>query len=191
MDRSPPGSSVHGILQARILEWVAMPSSRGSSWPRVRTCASCIGRQVLYHERHLGSPYKRSRRDNIQASKEDLLFRGWYMFRGLECLLYGQVKLPSTNQLPLTIDNHHCFCWLLKFLAMCSWRLRLLDIAVPEKIPEREMLNMTHGASLVVQWLRLCTPNAGGPGPIAGQETGPYVLQIRACMPEWRPECHN
>ena len=31
---SPPGSSVHGILQARILEWVAMPSSRGSSWPR-------------------------------------------------------------------------------------------------------------------------------------------------------------
>ena len=31
MDCSPPGSSVHGILQARILEWVAMPSSRGSS----------------------------------------------------------------------------------------------------------------------------------------------------------------
>ena len=39
------GSSVHGILQARILEWVVMPSSRGSSWPRDRTggsCASCI-----------------------------------------------------------------------------------------------------------------------------------------------------
>ena len=35
-----PGSSVHGILQARILEWVAMPSSRGSSWPRDRTCIS-------------------------------------------------------------------------------------------------------------------------------------------------------
>ena len=31
MDSNPPGSSVHGILQARILEWVAMPSSRGSS----------------------------------------------------------------------------------------------------------------------------------------------------------------
>ena len=31
MDCSPPGSSVHGILQARILEWVAMPSTRGSS----------------------------------------------------------------------------------------------------------------------------------------------------------------
>ena len=34
MECSPPGSSVHGILQARILEWVTMPSSRGSSQPR-------------------------------------------------------------------------------------------------------------------------------------------------------------
>ena len=34
MDCSPAGSSVHGIFQARILEWVAMPSSRGSSWAR-------------------------------------------------------------------------------------------------------------------------------------------------------------
>ena len=40
MDCSPPGSSVHGILQARILEWVAMPSSRGSSRPRDRTQVS-------------------------------------------------------------------------------------------------------------------------------------------------------
>ena len=48
-DCSPPGSSVHGILQARILEWVAMPSSRGSSRPRDRTPVSCTGRQVLHH----------------------------------------------------------------------------------------------------------------------------------------------
>ena len=50
---SPPSSSVHGILQAKILEWVAMPSSsRGSSPPRDPTCVSCvscIGRQLLYH----------------------------------------------------------------------------------------------------------------------------------------------
>ena len=47
---SPPGSSVHGILQARILEWVVMPSSRGSSWPRDWThvsYVSCTGRWVL------------------------------------------------------------------------------------------------------------------------------------------------
>ena len=41
-DSSPPGSSVHGILQARILVWVAISFSRGSSWPRDRTCISCI-----------------------------------------------------------------------------------------------------------------------------------------------------
>ena len=40
MDRSLTGSSVHGILQARILDWVAMPSSRGSSRPRDRTPVS-------------------------------------------------------------------------------------------------------------------------------------------------------
>ena len=52
MDRSLPGSSVHGILQARILQWVAMPSSRGSSRCRVRTHVSDVSRihrQVLYH----------------------------------------------------------------------------------------------------------------------------------------------
>ena len=42
MDCSPPDSSVHGILQARILEWVVIFFSRGSSWPRDRTQVSCI-----------------------------------------------------------------------------------------------------------------------------------------------------
>ena len=59
MDCSLPGSSVHGVLQAGTLEWVAIPFSRGSSRPRDRTCVcqvSCIGRRVLYHWHHLGSP---------------------------------------------------------------------------------------------------------------------------------------
>ena len=50
---SPPRSSVHGILQARILEWIAISSSRGSSQPRDRTCVSCIGRWFLYPQGHL------------------------------------------------------------------------------------------------------------------------------------------
>ena len=52
MDCSLPVSSVHGILQARILEWVAIPFSRGSSWCRDQThisYVSWIGRWVLYH----------------------------------------------------------------------------------------------------------------------------------------------
>ena len=61
VDCSPPGSSVHGVLQARILEWVAMPSFRGTSQPRDWTHVSyisCFGRWVLYHLCHLGSPRK-------------------------------------------------------------------------------------------------------------------------------------
>ena len=47
-----PASSVHGISQVRILDWVAISSSRGSSWPRDQTWVSwisCIGRWILYH----------------------------------------------------------------------------------------------------------------------------------------------
>ena len=47
-DCSPPGSSVYGICQARILEWVAISYCRGSSWPRDWTYISCIGRRILY-----------------------------------------------------------------------------------------------------------------------------------------------
>ena len=46
LDSSPPGPSVHGILQARILEWVAMPSSRGSSQLRDQTWVSCLHLQA-------------------------------------------------------------------------------------------------------------------------------------------------
>ena len=42
MDCSLPGSSIHGIFQARVLEWVAISFSRGSSWPMDRTWVSCI-----------------------------------------------------------------------------------------------------------------------------------------------------
>ena len=46
---SPPGSTVHGIFQARILEWVAISFSRGSSWARDWNCISYTVRQVLCH----------------------------------------------------------------------------------------------------------------------------------------------
>ena len=42
MDCRLPGSFVHGVFQARILEWVAISFSRGTSWPRVWTCISCV-----------------------------------------------------------------------------------------------------------------------------------------------------
>ena len=52
LDWSPPGSSIRGIFQTRILGWVAISLSRASSWPRDRaqvSCISCTGRWILYH----------------------------------------------------------------------------------------------------------------------------------------------
>ena len=57
-DSSLPGSSVQGILQARILEWVAMPSSRGSSWSGIEPTSLVPPALVagFLHQRRLGSP---------------------------------------------------------------------------------------------------------------------------------------
>ena len=60
MDCNLPGSSAHGILQERKLEWAAIPFSRESSWPRDWTHLSYFswtGRWILYHQCHLGSPF--------------------------------------------------------------------------------------------------------------------------------------
>ena len=56
-DCGPPGPSVHGILQARILEWVAIPYSSWSSPSRDWTWVSCSGRQILYHLTYQGSTW--------------------------------------------------------------------------------------------------------------------------------------
>ena len=54
-ESSQPDSSIHGISQARTLEWAAISSSRGSSWPRDKARVSCIGRGILYQLFHLRS----------------------------------------------------------------------------------------------------------------------------------------
>ena len=56
VDCSLPGSSVYGILQARILEWVAIPVSRGSSRLRYWTWVSCIAGRFFHRLSHQGSP---------------------------------------------------------------------------------------------------------------------------------------
>ena len=63
VDCSPPGSSVHGVLQERILEWVAISSSRGSSQSRDQTlvsCLSCIGRWIFFFFLMTEPPRKQS-----------------------------------------------------------------------------------------------------------------------------------
>ena len=72
MDHSLPGSSVHGILQARILEWAAMPSSRGSSWPRDGSCVSYL--HWLAGSLPLAPPGK-----SVYLIHEDKILPIWFM----------------------------------------------------------------------------------------------------------------
>ena len=57
MDCSPPDSSVHGISKARVLEWVAISFSMGSSWPRDQTPISCLEHPLLFLENFLLTPW--------------------------------------------------------------------------------------------------------------------------------------
>ena len=74
MDCGPPGSSVHGILQARILEWVAIPSSRGIFPTQGSNLGLLLGRQILYHLSHQESPHstKPNHNSNTQHKTRDL-----------------------------------------------------------------------------------------------------------------------
>ena len=73
LDCSLPGCSVHGILQARILEWVAMASYRGSSRPRDRTHMSRIGRQVLLPLAPPGKPSKSAQTPSCEGAQYFLI----------------------------------------------------------------------------------------------------------------------
>ena len=88
MDCSPPGSSVHGILQARILEWVVMPSSRGSSQSRDWNCIFCIAGGFLTH---------------------------WATWETLICLYFSQIErlnscpeVSSPISMPYLLYRSHC-----------------------------------------------------------------------------------
>ena len=98
MDHSPPGTSVRGILQARILEQIAMPSSRGSSQPRDQTCisqTSFIGRQVLYHQCHLVLYYFMRQKLMITGVQimEDHIVLGC-KHSAIYCLIQGKIQIP-------------------------------------------------------------------------------------------------
>ena len=87
---SQPGSSVQGILQTRILEWVAMPSSGVSSPLRDQThvfYVSCIGSQVLYHYHHPGSPHRGMGHPNVmQFQSAEFIFLNFLTYICIICL---------------------------------------------------------------------------------------------------------
>ena len=125
MDCSPPGFSVHGILQVRILEWVAISFSRGSaifptqgSNPDLPHC-----RQILYHLSHPGSPFSHCASSDFSQYPEQpedfllpppppfggsLSYRKW-CHRDYEksiCLEWSQPSPPATHMPPPSLHTH-------------------------------------------------------------------------------------
>ena len=92
MDYSPPGSSVHGIFQERILEWITISFSRGYSWSRDSTqisYVSCIGRQVFLLLGPPGKPSSPRRRSRFYTEWKDwkTKLNQWFGKRpGILCL---------------------------------------------------------------------------------------------------------
>ena len=121
LDCGPPVSSVCGIFQARILEWVAMPSSRGSSRPRDGTlvsCIPCIGRQILYHcdiwKAHL---FKST---HVILVPQQMLV-AVIMNQGCELILWGYCLTDRDTCYGHSGDiehNWHCALWTI-FLKNC------------------------------------------------------------------------
>ena len=118
MDHSPRGSPVHGILQARKLEWVAIPFSRGSSWPRDWTSISfgfCIGRQVLYIRATWKAPFQ------TYLSSKNLLISS------VSCLPFvlcsgSKILSFSQNIVPYYLAVLSCF-WILNYSWQIWWPL--------------------------------------------------------------------
>ena len=100
LDCSLPGTSVHGIAQARILELVAISSSGGSSWPRDWTWVSCIGRQILYHHA------------TWEATHTYIIYTYAYTYTHINWYIFILVLKPV-----LLIGKHYkCFFFLLSLI---------------------------------------------------------------------------
>ena len=96
IDCSLLGSSVHGISQAKILEWVAIPFSRGPSQPKDQTLISCLGRQILYHWA------------TLEAHTLSFTF-AFLMFQVIhDCKLHESSNIVEKTKILLTHIQLHC-----------------------------------------------------------------------------------
>ena len=120
MDYSPAGNSVNEILQAKILEWVAISSSRGSSWPRNQTWVSYISwicKWVLYHQILTTMFFKYL--ENYYWTRELTIyfFEAYFFFSFTSSLKSLEFEIPifphlkSNNKIS---NNNHQWLWICK-----------------------------------------------------------------------------
>ena len=113
MDCSLPGSSVHGIFQARVLEWVAISFSRGSSWLRDQTQVSHIVGRHFYHRSHQGSPNSYSSIWKMEGTQWKAVFVKW--MKNLQPdfpFITSYYKTYSEKHMPAQYPPHGSFHFL-------------------------------------------------------------------------------
>ena len=117
MDSSLPGSSVHEILQARILEWVAMSFSRGSSQPRDRTQVSCIAGDSLLSEppgkvvgilTRVNQNSLRNAYFTSLSKKPAVLWLLWVSFLRVILVLGTEIPCVTNSLLPYPVSTQDC-----------------------------------------------------------------------------------
>ena len=106
---SLPGSSIHGIFQARILEWVAISYSSGSFWPRDQSYIPCIGRWILYHRATWEAPLV------TWSTKKK------------------RVLLGNASQLQMIVNNHFSFPVLYFYLEHIRGKEKANNIELAKK----------------------------------------------------------
>ena len=106
MDYRPPGSSVHGILQARILEWVAIPFSSGIFPAQGPNPSLPHWGQILYHLSHQGSPGK------AKVSSESRKYNSTLLWVSVECIgLFNKYTLSSHYLEKATAPHFSTLAW--------------------------------------------------------------------------------
>ena len=157
MDCIKPGSSIHGISQARILEWLVISFSRRSSWPRDQTHVSCIGRRILYcwasREAPLGDvacyilspPFRafatsfqglnfESKDRNKKVEMKDHWPRNLASHNGFDssCHVIWTSVLQKARNVPKSIEHSaqwkFCHVWLFE----TPWTIQFMEFSRPE-----------------------------------------------------------
>ena len=102
MDYSPPGSSVHGVFQARILEWVAISFCTGSSWPRDWTQVSCVF--CLAGRFFITEPLKQKDINNVTLKFFHINIQ-WFQVPLAQYVLFGKT-FPFDNKSLSRVPKH-------------------------------------------------------------------------------------